>query len=73
MLMFLIGKLRNSGKTGCESPAHLSHSLEGCTMFEQQLHHSDSVLLTGNMKRSETILSKRKEEKRLKLLYILWF
>lgn len=35
---------------------YLGDSLNRRSMFQQQLHHFDSVLLAGDVKRSETIL-----------------
>lgn len=37
---------------------YLSDSLDRCSMFKEELHHFRSVLLAGNVKRSETILHK---------------
>lgn len=39
---------------------YLCDSLDRRSMFKQQLHHLDSVLLAGDMKRSETILHEEK-------------
>jgi len=36
--------------------SYLSDSLDRCSMFQQQLHHFHSVLLAGDVKRSETVL-----------------
>lgn len=36
--------------------SYLSDCLQWCPMFQQQFHHLHSVLLTGNMKRCETVL-----------------
>lgn len=38
------------------SLSYLSDCLHWCSMFQQQFHHLYSVLLTGNMKRCETVL-----------------
>lgn len=46
---------------GCLSlyvAAHLSDGLDGCAIFDQQLHHLHSVLLAGYVQRSESILSR---------------
>lgn len=37
---------------------YLSNSLDRGPMLQQELHHFHSVLLTGNVKRSEAILCK---------------
>lgn len=41
---------------------NLGNCLYGRPVFQKQLHHLDSVLLTGDVQRSETILTNRKQE-----------
>lgn len=38
------------------SALYLSDSLDGSSMFQQELHHFGSVLLAGDVERSETVL-----------------
>lgn len=42
---------------------YLSDGLDGCSMFKEELHHFHSVLLTGNVKWSETILHTGRKNK----------
>lgn len=46
---------------------HLCDGLNGCSIFDKQLHHLDSVFLTGYVQWSEAIL-RRKQDPSRKLL-----
>lgn len=53
-------RLYMGGPQKSSSP-YLGYGLDGCTVFQKEFHHFNSILLAGNVKRGKAILQGKKD------------